>query len=158
MTPCSHLREPSSSLGKSMDWISTFPVPMYATPRFDAIVLLLSMKIQLRRYVIKKTAQGQEGHRRDRRSDRDDGHKWIGIVPITELVWPPCQNSKRATTCIWRAWKPFAKLVTCPKLPEPNWKAARSKRVRFRALNASMRTCSFFVSRILNSFRSARST
>jgi hypothetical protein len=48
MTPCSHLREPIASLGKSMDWTSTLPGPMYATPRFEAIDdFLLNGKIDL---------------------------------------------------------------------------------------------------------------
>src|ERR1700686_193329 len=37
ITPCSHLREPSANLGKSMDWTSTFPGPAYTTPRLFAI-------------------------------------------------------------------------------------------------------------------------
>src|ERR1700751_3198272 len=37
ITPCSHLREPSANLGKSMDWTSTFPGPAYTTPRLLAI-------------------------------------------------------------------------------------------------------------------------
>src|ERR1700758_3802201 len=37
ITPCSHLREPSSNLGKSMDWTSTLPGPAYTTPRLLAI-------------------------------------------------------------------------------------------------------------------------
>src|ERR1700674_4752158 len=37
ITPCSHLRDPSANLGKSMDWTSTLPGPAYTTPRLFAI-------------------------------------------------------------------------------------------------------------------------
>ena len=50
------------------------------------------------------------------------------------------QNSKRATICIWRGRKPLARLLTCPKSPLPYRKPARSKRVRLKALKASIRT------------------
>src|SRR5713101_442815 len=60
MTPCSHLREPKASLGKSIDCTSTFPGPMYAKPRFEAIVLLLLCWIPIERnYGIKKERSGQ---------------------------------------------------------------------------------------------------
>src|SRR5215813_2171060 len=42
ITPCSHLRLPSASLGKSMDWTSTLPGPTYATPRLVAIECITS--------------------------------------------------------------------------------------------------------------------
>src|SRR5215469_16257397 len=44
MTPCSHFRLPSASFGKSMVWTSTFPVPIYSTPLFDAMAFLLSFR------------------------------------------------------------------------------------------------------------------
>src|SRR3984957_5053264 len=52
ITPCSHLREPSANLGKSMDWTSTFPGPAYTTPRLIAIYVhsnLKQIKTPLRR-------------------------------------------------------------------------------------------------------------
>src|SRR5579864_6288255 len=79
-------------------------------------------------------------------------------APACILLLARCQNSNRATICICRGWKPFARLVTWPKPPEPYWKEARSKRERLRALNASIRTCNFLDSRILNSFLRPRST
>src|SRR5579871_590373 len=42
MTPCSHFRLPKANFGKSIDWISTLPVPTYATPRLVAIKRLSS--------------------------------------------------------------------------------------------------------------------
>src|SRR5712692_11094689 len=46
ITPCSHLREPSANFGKSIDWTSTFPGPMYTTPRLFAIHFLQLEKLE----------------------------------------------------------------------------------------------------------------
>src|SRR5579871_6017424 len=56
ITPCSHFRLPNSSLGKSIECISTFPVPTYATPRLLAIMISVLQILRFTRCEVRALA------------------------------------------------------------------------------------------------------